>query len=107
MVRTMFADTLKFLGLLAWIILAWAFFYWVLYRDKYGSWWDTELSLDDLEEECFDADVEFESLSRAILILWEATLLGDGHFYCFAQSSSPDFASAATRAMASNPTLAN
>jgi len=82
MVRTMVGDTLKFLGLLTWIILAWAFFFYVLYREKYGFH-----AVEGFPADCFSPDEAFEDFFVATRTLWEATLLGDGYFECFYLSS--------------------
>jgi hypothetical protein len=80
-VRFMVWDTLKFLVLMLWIVLAWAIFFYMLFREPYGR-------SNNLPDSCaFDPDNDFTSLLDVVIILWEATLDGTGHFGCFTASS--------------------
>jgi hypothetical protein len=45
MVRTMVMNTINFLVLQLWIVLAWGFFFWVLFREPFSAPADAELAL--------------------------------------------------------------
>jgi len=81
-VRFMLSDTLKFLVLLFWIVLSFAVFFNVLYREPYGH-----PTVDLSGVGCPDLDEKMADFGAAIAFLWEATLDGTGYFQCFTASS--------------------
>jgi len=78
-VRYMVVDTIKFLVLLIWVVLAWAVFFYMLYSEPFGS--STNPNCD------VDPDTWFEDFGSSVTFLWEAMLEGSGYFPCFTASS--------------------
>jgi len=85
-VRYMVKDTLQFLALLIWVVLAWAVFFYMLYREPFGSNTTGQGNCD------FDPDTWFESFPDSVTFLWEAMLEGSGYFPCFTYSSAGNLA---------------